>query len=328
MLLLRISLLCVYAFFVEAGDEVALRINLFSSKNGKGLEASRQILKNELVQMGHIVEEKEWTEKKIKNCPQVDLNIFFERIIPKWLDCAAINWFIPNPEWYLQERSTLQRIDLILCRTHEVERIFNELNMRTYYIGFTSNDCFDPSIEKDFGLCLHVAGGSHQKGTPAIVKAWSERCGLNPVIILIQYSLRHRKAENVQWIQERLPLADLRLLQNGCGIHLCPSETEGFGHYLMEAMSTGAVVVTTDAPPMNEFIDDERCLVPYARTSLCRMATCYYVDSEQLAKKVEALMALSNDELKKMGEHNRALYLQKTEAFHENIKQLMLQEFP
>lgn len=328
MFLLRISLFCVCAFFVEAGDEIALRINLFSSKNGKGLEASRQILKNELVQMGHIVEDREWSEKKIKNCPKVDLNIFFEKIIPKWLNGAAVNWFIPNPEWYSNDNATLKHIDLILCRTREVERIFNDLQKRTFYIGFSSRDHFDPSIEKDFGLCLHVAGGSHQKGTPAIVKAWSGRSDLNPLIILIQYSLRHRTGDHVQWIQERLPLADLRLLQNSCGIHLCPSETEGFGHYLMEAMSTGAVVVTTDAPPMNEFIEDGRCLVPYLRTEPCQLATCYFVDPELLANRVQALMALPNEELKKMGEHNRARYLQKTEAFRDNIKQLMSQEFP
>jgi hypothetical protein len=39
------------------------------------------------------------------------------------------------------------------------------------------------------------------------------------------------------------------------GLHLCPSEREGFGHYIFGPMSIGAIVVTANAPPMNELVD-------------------------------------------------------------------------
>lgn len=195
-------------------------------------------------------------------------------------------------------------------------------------MGFSSRDCRSPLIENDYRLCFHVAGGSPFKGTQAILKAWSGKDYLSNLTILIHHSLLHTTQPNVQWIMERISLSELRLLQNSCGIHLCPSETEGFGHYLMEAMSTGAVVITTDGPPMNEFIVDKRCLVPYKHTAPCRLATRYLVDPEQLAKRVEELMALPVEELKKIGDRNRTNYLQKTEEFHHNLKRLMDTEFP
>jgi len=325
-----VILLCFlyFPFVAIAGQGKGLKINIFSSQNGKGLEASRQILKNELAELGHKIYEREFNEKCSEICPQVDLNIFLEIINPEWLDRATTNWFIPNPECYVQDLALLDRIDLFLCRTHEVERICKSMNKRTFYIGFSSRDCFSTLIEKDYGLCIHIAGSSNLKGTEAILEAWKGKDYLTDLTILIHYSLPHSIQPNVQWMMEKMPLPEFRLFQNNYGIHLCLSETEGFGHYLMEAMSTGAVVITTDGPPMNEFIVDKRCLVPYMKTAPCNLATLYYVDPEQLAKRVEDLMALSPEELKEIGDRNRINYLKKTKEFHKNLNRLMLMEFP
>jgi hypothetical protein len=46
-------LLCIlYLPFIEAEP---VEINLFSTQNGKGLQASREILKHALTELGHIV---------------------------------------------------------------------------------------------------------------------------------------------------------------------------------------------------------------------------------------------------------------------------------
>ncbi|KAF6265542.1 hypothetical protein COO60DRAFT_1697805 [Scenedesmus sp. NREL 46B-D3] len=47
---------------------------------------------------------------------------------------------------------------------------------------------------------------------------------------------------------------DVRALQTSIGLDICPSEREGFGHYLNEARAAGAFVMTTDHPPMNELV--------------------------------------------------------------------------
>lgn len=324
----NIALYLCLVFLPFIAEARTLKINLFSAQNGKGLEASREILKNALEEQGHIVYQLEQRENGCNKCPQADLNIFFEHINRKWINRGDVNWFIPNPEWYLQDSSLLKQMDLILCRTHEVERIFDALNMKTFYMGFSSRDCFYESIDKDFELCLHVAGSSPYKGTQAVIKAWTGRDHFNPLTMIIHKSSFRCELPNVHLIKKRIELAELRLLQNTCGIHLCPSEAEGYGHYLMEAMSTGAVVITTDGPPMNEFIQDKRCLVPYLREEPCFLGTRYFVDSEKLAECVEALMAMPLEELQKIGECNRANYLLRTEEFHQHLEELMLSEFP
>lgn len=50
-------------------------------------------------------------------------------------------------------------------------------------------------------------------------------------------------------------------------VHVCPSSREGFGHYINEARSVGALVVTIAAGPMNELVQDGKSgvVAPVAR---------------------------------------------------------------
>lgn len=50
---------------------------------------------------------------------------------------------------------------------------------------------------------------------------------------------------------DHITLAELQLSH---GVHICPSEREGFGHYINEARAASALVITTNHPPMNELI--------------------------------------------------------------------------
>ena len=91
----------------------------------------------------------------------------------------------------------------------------------------------------------------------------------------------------------------------------------------MEAMSKGAVVVTTDGPPMNEFITDKRCLVDYNNTRQQNLATNYYVDPNQLESIVKELFKLPEKELRKIGQTNRKAYLKRKKEFQKNLDTLM-----
>jgi hypothetical protein len=65
------------------------------------------------------------------------------------------------------------------------------------------------------------------------------------------------KCGNIYLCQDFLSHEAMDWLQKSAEIHICASLTEGWGHYINEARRIKAVVVTLDAPPMNELITPE-----------------------------------------------------------------------
>lgn len=299
------------------GLSEALTVNIFSGFNGYGLEKDGLILKRAVESLGHKVN---WVWNG--DVGSGDVNIHFESMNMDRLDKAPRNWFVPNPDWMRDNVSNLWAVDLILCRTREVERIFTEMGQPTYFLGFSSLDCYLPKVKKYYDRCFHLGGGGGtRKGTNTLVRNWLPTFPLLKVI-------RHQDPPNplpanVIWQSTYCPEEELRTLENQCGIHLCPSEVEGFGHYLVEGMSTKAVVITTDAPPMNEFIKDKRCLVPYSSTGQASLATAYGVDPLKLQQIVQNILQLPESEKRAIGEANRLTYLRQQKEFLERLKSLL-----
>jgi glycosyltransferase involved in cell wall biosynthesis len=98
-------------------------------------------------------------------------------------------------------------------------------------------------------------------------------------------------------------------LQNSIGVHLCPSEAEGFGHCIAEAMSCGALTLTTNAPPMNELITADRgILVNYNKTRRQRSGTNYYVDPVDLERKINEIIQMDPALKQLLGQRARDWY--------------------
>jgi glycosyltransferase involved in cell wall biosynthesis len=298
-----------------------LTINLISWKNGVGLNQDVDILDSELTKLGHFV--RFIDVRDLQPQLKADINIFIEVKDEFFFPFATLNYLLPNPEWCHSPAHELSQYDVILCKTKEAERIFKTLNPNTVFLGFTSKDRLDETISKDYKSPLHLAGASIQKGTDVLIKTWMG----NPQFPTL-FMIRHKSKpvdpplSNFFLISDYLTDSALKMFQNNCGLHICPSETEGFGHYIMEALSCGAVVVTTDAPPMNEFVLDKRCLVGYHRTEPWRWAMNYYVDPQKLENVIATLLSLPVEELKEIGRKNREFYLENDRMFKQRFAEI------
>src|SRR5205823_4365061 len=136
---------------------------------------------------------------------------------------------------------------------------FRILGAVTRYVGFFSPDPWDAAIPKDYTRWVHIAGRSPLKGTCEIVRTWEENPDLPSLTIVARTNFfGGHDCPHLHLVEGRVADAEFVRIQNEYGIHLCPSTAEGWGHTLVEGMFTQALVVTTDAPPMNEHVTAER----------------------------------------------------------------------
>ncbi len=310
-------------------------IRIITRENGVGLSRDMQLVADTLCAAGHEVEtvgyggsqagnrlrEAALWGRRVLNGP-IDVQIFLERVYQRCLPLARHNLLMPNPEWFLPKwERQLPRFERVLCKTRHAEAIFRRMGCDTAYTGFTSEDLFDPSVSKQ-PMFFHLAGRSTTKGTHALLEAW-RRNPQWPRLTVVQHPKIAQPGPPACNIDHRVGYVDateLSRLQNGARFHLCPSEAEGFGHYLMEGLSVGAVVLTTDAAPMSELVTAERgLLIPVARSERRGLVDYQFVDATGIEAVVERALSMRADECQQMGERARAFFLENDRRFRKGL---------
>jgi glycosyltransferase involved in cell wall biosynthesis len=252
--------------------------------------------------------------------------IHVERVYPAWYSAADIHYLLPNQERFPRRQlGRLRKVDLVLCKSRHAVDVFSREGARTFHLGFTSEDRSSPATPKDLSAFVHIAGASTLKGTEAVLAAWQAHPEWPELTLVMNARLAPPSVPaNVRLISEYLGDDDMRALQNACGIHLCPSQAEGWGHYIAEAMSTGAVVITTDAPPMNELVNaGSGLLVKVASSTPRHLGTCFQVDQNALEAAILTVMAMDTDQKARIGAQARAGFDALRTGFGERLTTLM-----
>lgn len=317
------------------------RVNLIAWNNSVGLGRDIELLGAALAAQGIAVTYSTWGRGKLRKLahrwkahalglwyrwrgPRYDLTIMLEHVRPEYLSWARRNAFVPNPEFCKPEDvAALPGVDVVLAKTREGARIFDALGCRTAFIGFTSPDRLDRNVPRERTF-FHLAGRSGHKGTQALLALWRAHPHW-PRLTVVQSPRTAQPAAAAGNIVHRvgyLSDAELKRLQNANAFHLCPSQTEGFGHYLVEAMSVGAVTLTLDAPPMNELVGPERGVLAAAHaTGTQRLATLYGFDADAMAGAIERMVAMDDAEVVRIGAAARTWYQDNAAGFAQRLAQ-------
>lgn len=258
-----------------------------------------------------------------------------------------------------------------LCKTREAMRVLESIGVtNAIYIGFTSPDVQSyKNSQEAIPRIVHLAGGSPLKNTANVIDALLKcRTVLEEqkaVAFVTRYDSAAGKAaaDLKQWdaakpekgvkftlgdvvisdlerigpiilCRYQLPDTSIDILSQS-DIHLCPSLVEGFGHIINQGRRAAAIVITTDAPPMNELID-AKCGVPLSGSpgkSVQEMMPWLHLQKEQkiitsvvsadaISDAIHESLGMSSENAKKLGDAARKRYEADRKTFLENVKKV------
>ena len=258
--------------------------------------------------------------------------------------------------------SCLARADVVMCKTRYALSLvvsFPGLKGKCVYVPHSSNDVLSDGVvpSKDYNLFVHLAGKSHLKNTAEVLDAWLEAKGfpemgyprlvitckngcLSPAIRSALTSfvrkedgqLVHPLYPNIE-VWDAMPSEKYVHLQKLAGFYICPSLTEGYGHYINEGRGAGAVVISTDGPPMNELITPEIGILVKPVSSgpspnNIRGGSSFKISSDEVQKAVRIAKSLPREALESMGRKARDAYLRDTFEMADVISLIIHDDHP
>lgn len=267
------------------------------------------------------------------------INIFLESLPrdAKTFASAAYNIFMINPE--IRHVTTYYPlVDGFLCKTRYAMQIVSDIcgsmNIRgiPVFTSHTSRDYYDPSIEKDYSQLIHIGGTSKNKQTDVVVDTWLQFPTLPKLTIVSRYVPHIKKLYDLDRLPKNIALIDyeisqsqLQTLMNQIGCHLCPSLAEGWGHYIDEARAIGALIISNDAPPMNELVTHTFGLL--VKSTNCGRKFHQYrfrISTSDLANVVFESIQMPLENKIRSGQIARQEYLRNRNSFERKFSQRIL----
>ena len=186
-----------------------------------------------------------------------DVGIHFQDFTLEGLNISKKNILIVNEEWTNNDKLRhIHEFDKIIVKSTFAEQLFKPLHTNVVNCGFISKDKYKSNYIKQ-NTFLHCVGKSIQKGTEAVLSCFYNK---DNNLTVVSSNPKHQhlpKSSNVEYIEEYQTDESILKLLNSNLIHLCPSLYEGWGHYVYEGLSTGALVYATRIPMFLEWLDPD-----------------------------------------------------------------------
>ena len=201
-------------------------------------------------------------------CAEADVNIFMEVVNPSLFSYAGLNIWIPNSEWAYQSWIPyIQQFDEIWAKTQECYDIFSQYTQKLKLIGWTSIDkVWNPNTDKkNYYKAIVPVGKNIFRHPKPVLQAYQRILKNDPdtyrklPTLNIVYSETDIQIYVPEDIQSKVVLhskvlkeSEYDALIKDCGLCICLSASEGFGHAINECMSAGCNLIISPIRPFTE----------------------------------------------------------------------------
>ena len=205
------------------------------------------------------------------HCPEAEVNFFIEVVNPALFMYAAKNVWIPNPEWTYQTwQPYAKMVDEIWVKTLDAVKIFEAWDCAPVrHIGWTSIDKV-MSPEKNYAKAIVPVGKNVWRNPKPILQAYAKIQREYPHIwpALPELHIVHSPAHvpvsplpeaiqsKIVLHSEVMPEKEYDALLHECGLSICTSAAEGFGHAVNETMSAGCIQMLSPIEPFTQLTND------------------------------------------------------------------------
>lgn len=270
------------------------------------------------------------------SCPQAEVNFFVEVINPSLFAYAGRNIWIPNPEWtYHTWEPYAKMVDEVWVKTHEAEALFLRWTPNVKYISWTSIDKKYPELgSKNPNKGIVPIGKNVWRNPKPILQAYSHILAQHPEVFpsLPHLTLVHVPshvpignipegiASKITVRSEVVPDEEYTALLHECGLVVCTSAAEGFGHAVNEALSAGCVPILSPIQPFREIVKNalwvsNAKIVPHPQC----LGVLEDVDVDSLADAFIDYTRMSDDDRRGITMDSRETYEDRHEAFVKNM---------
>ena len=246
-----------------------MRVNIIGNhKKGSGVAQDVGILHGLIV---HVLGE----DTQIRHvphyypqCPEAEVNFFIEVVNPALLPYASKNIWIPNMEWtYKAWEPYAKMVDEVWVKTHEAKKILEEWNVSAKYIGWTSIDKIFPD-KKNYHKAFVPVGKNIWRNPRPIIQAYMRIAKMDKYLYksLPELHVVHWQSfvplgqspdeDKIIFHSEPLPEKEYDELIQECGLCICTSAAEGFGHAVNEAMSVGCNLILSPIDAFRELAEE------------------------------------------------------------------------
>ena len=206
---------------------------------------------------------------RFPQCAQAEVNFFIEVINPALFAYAGRNIWIPNPEWtYKTWEPYAHMVDEIWVKTREAEELFSQwVPEKVKYVHWTSVDKGYPTLgSKDPKKGVVLVGKNVWRHPKPVLQAYSRILAQKPEMferlphLTIVHTPDHVPVGDIpEELKFKFTLRsevvsdeEYKTLVQTCGLAVCTSAAEGFGHAVNEALSSGCIPILSSIQPFKE----------------------------------------------------------------------------